>query len=119
MASFPSYAVMLVEGASQQRATAIQRTQMESGPPKQLKTRSRVMVTRPAAALFKSLADFNSFITWFQTTINYGADWFTFTDPVDSSSKNGRIVSQLDSEEPSSSELTHWVVKFKLETWSG
>lgn len=118
MATFPTYANLLNEGFSQQRASAIARTQMESGPAKQLKTLSRVLVTRQITCLFLTKTDFNSFITWFQTTINYGADWFTWTDPVDSASKNARIVGGLDAEEPVVV-LAKWKIRFKLETWSG
>lgn len=118
MATFPTYPSIEGDGYAQQRASAVQRTQMESGPPKQLKTLSRVMVTRSITCLLHSNTELANFITWFQTTINYGADWFTWTDPVDSTSKNARIVGGLNTEEVFGEPLINWKVRFKLETWS-
>lgn len=118
MATFPSYAVLLADGFAQQRESGVSRTQMESGPPKQLKTKSRVLVRRTVTYALRSLSDYNSFVTWFQTTIHFGADWFTWTDPVDSTAKNARIVSQIDEEAPAVPALTDWRVSFTIETWS-
>lgn len=118
MATFPSYAVLLADGFAQQRESGVQRTEMESGPPKQLKVKSRVLVRRTVVYALRSLADYNSFVTWFQTTVNFGADWFTWTDPVDSASKNARIVGQIDEEAPVVPALADWRVSFILETWS-
>ena len=118
METFPTYAEVQVDGFMQQRASAVQRTQMSSGPPKQLKAQSRVMVTRPLTCVLYSASDFSNFITWFQTNINYGADWFNWTDPVDNVTKSARIVGGLDTEEPIVPPLVEWRVRFKLETWS-
>lgn len=117
MATFPGYPTLMAAGFAQKRSTALLRTQMESGPPKQLKVKSRVMVTRPVSYFLSTLSDFNNFVTFFQTTINYGADWFTWTDPLDSVAKLARIVGELDVEEPGVA-MTYWVVKFNLETWT-
>lgn len=120
MATFPTYADLLRAGFAQQRGPAVQRTDMESGPPKQLKTKSRVMVSRPVAYLLRTAANYASFITWFQTTINYGADWFDWTDPVDANVKSARIVGgTLQSEEPIEPRMQYWKVSFMIETWSG
>jgi hypothetical protein len=119
MSTFPSYATILGEGYTQRRDSALQRTQMESGPPKQLKKVSRVMVTRSVTVLLSSQADFASFIDWYQDDLNYGADWFTWTDPLDHAAKSARIVSKLDVEEPVEAALLNWKVQFMLETWSG
>jgi hypothetical protein len=118
MAAFPAYAKLAFDGFARERDTAVVRTTMESGPPKQAKIRSRVMLTRPVVYHFDSLADYNSFITWFTTTINRGASWFTWTDPVDSVPKEARIVGgKLEYERPRRKNLDRWEVGFKLETW--
>ena len=45
MATWPSYAGIRHEGFAEQRESALMRTEMESGPPRQTKVRSRVLVT--------------------------------------------------------------------------
>lgn len=119
MATFPAYAKLGFDGFARDRESALDRTQMESGPPKQLKVKSRVMVARPVVYFFDSLSDYNSFITWFQTTINFGADWFDWTDPVDAAVKTARIVNgKLDKEMPRRKTLDRWQIGFTIETWS-
>lgn len=117
MATFPSYPILLQNGFGQKREPGVLRTQMESGPPKQLKNKSRVLVQRSVTYELVSLANYTSFITWFQSTINFGADWFTWTDPVDSTAKSARIVSAIETEAPVTPTLTAWRVSFTLETW--
>lgn len=119
METFPAYARLLRDDYKQQRESGVQRSEMESGPPKQLQTVSRVLVTRPVVYRFASKNDFNNFITWFQSTIHFGADWFTWTDPLDAVAKSARIVSALDIEDPVQAGLAGWHVRFRIETWSG
>jgi len=89
---------------------------MESGPPKQLKSRSRTMLTVNCAVQMTS-AEYTSFLLWYRTNINYGADWFYWTDPRTTTQKTARIVGGLDEEFPLSSRLGRWKVRFKLEYW--
>ncbi len=117
MATFPSYGRLLFENFSRDRASGLRRTQMESGPPKQLVTRSRTMVEMPVIYQLGSLADYNSFLTWFNTTINLGADWFDWTDPVDSVVKQARIKEGKISEVPQRKQLDRWKIAFTLEFW--
>ncbi|MBI3771472.1 MAG: hypothetical protein HY272_02015 [Gammaproteobacteria bacterium] len=117
MATFPSTGKLLFNGFAEQRQPAVVRTEMDSGPPKQTKKLSRVMITRPVTYLFAA-ADYASFLTWFETTINNGNDWFDWTDPRTSTVKQARIVGgQLDEARPRNGKLTYWTVSFKLETW--
>src|SRR5690348_11379615 len=92
MAAFPVAPMLLFPGPRRQRAPGVVRTQMESGPPKQLKTQSRVMIDREVVYLLKTLADYNAFITFFETTINRGADWFNWTDPVELNQSAPRLI---------------------------
>jgi hypothetical protein len=119
MAAFPhSYAKILAEGYEKDRASALVRTPMEDGMTKQLKVRSRVLVGRSFVVAIANLSDYQSFITWFQTTINYGADWFDFTDPEDSVVRTARVVNKLDKERPIVG-LGQWRIPIMIETWSG
>jgi hypothetical protein len=118
MAAFPSYAKLVFENVSRDRESAVNRTAMESGPPKQLKVKSRVMVERPVVYFLDTLSDYNNFITFFQTTINFGADWFDWTDPVDSVVKLARIKNGKINEVPRRKIFDRWRVAFVIETWS-
>ena len=118
MAAFPSYPKLRFDGYGEPRESAVDRTQMESGPPKQLKVKSRVLVQRPVLYDLDSLADYNSFMTWFQTTVNYGADWFDWTDPRDSTLKAARIAEGKLDARAKNNALSRWTVGFILETWS-
>lgn len=116
MPSFPSYAKLLADGYAEQRDSALLRTEMEDGPPKQARIRSRVMVTRPVTILLQSKADYQSFITWFSVDLDEGADWFDFTDPVSNTVKQARFVGEGLTAMPTSA-LQVWTISAKIETW--
>lgn len=117
MATFPTYAKLMHDPYRVTRAPAVVRTDMESGPPKQAKIRSRVMVTREVRYAFGSIADYQAFITWFNTGIARGAGWFDWNDPIDDSVKQARIVGgQIEEEQPNKT-LDVWQLKFRIETW--
>lgn len=118
MATLPAYVKILRDGYAEQRESALLRTEMESGPPRQTKVKSRVMVTRPVALLLDSKADYLTFLTWYGTTINQGADWFDFTDPVTGSTASGRFVGGGLSAVPMGALAGPWRVSASIETWS-
>ena len=116
MATFPAYAKILASGFAEQRESALLRTEMESGPPKQAKIKSRVMVTRPVSILLQSRADYLSFVDWFAEDLNEGSDWFDFTDPVTHTVKQARFVGGGLEASPEAG-LTLWTINTKIETW--
>ena len=116
MATFPTYAKLLADGYAEQRESALLRTEMESGPPKQAKIKSRVMVVRPVNVLIQSRADYLSFVTWFKDTLNEGSSWFDFTDPVDRAVKQARFVGGGLEASPQAG-MTLWTIPLKIETW--
>lgn len=118
MATFPTYVFLLKDGFGQKRASAVQRTSFEDGFAKQRKRWSRVLVERSVTYGTHTKADYQSFIAWFNTSINRGADWFDWTDPVDGVVKTARIKGGvIDSETPFDPMLTKWDIKFTLEVW--
>ena len=114
--AFPT-AAKLMHDIVVRRESAVQRTQMETGPAKQAAVRSKVLVTREVQYAFKTLTDYNAFIVWFNGDAGRGALWFFWTDPVDDVSKLSRIVDGLIEEERPNKTMDVWVLKFKLETW--
>lgn len=118
MASFPAYATLWMDGFSEKTVPpAVLRTEMETGPPKQIKIRSRAMIHRSVVYAVYSKADYLAFKDWVKTTLNRGTDWFDWTDPVDGSLKSARIVNGDISGEPKDPMLTWWTISFTLETW--
>lgn len=117
MATLPASAKILFDGFTEQRESALMRTEMESGPPRQTKVRSRVMVRRSVSILFSSKADYQSFMTWYANDINEGASWFDMTDPVSGLTINARFVNGGLAASPVNNGLTRWTVKTQIETW--
>lgn len=118
MATFPTNAIPLFSGFGIARESAVKRTDMESGPAKQTKVKSRVSVKRQITYEFRSQANYDSFITWFETDADYGAAWFNWVDPVGGATKTARIVEKIDGERPAMPDLGVWQVSLVIETWS-
>jgi len=118
METFPAYARPQFGNFVINRATAVIRTSMESGPAKQTKVKSRVLVSITTDVDFSSRADYQRFIAWYSVDLNYGADWFNWTDPVDHVVKPARIVNLLNQEVPLVPMLDRWRISMVLETWS-
>ncbi len=116
MESFPTYALLMFDGFQEEPESAVGRTEMEKGPPKQAQTRSRVMVPRPVRYLIGSKEDLEAFKAWFKS-IGRGAAWFWWTDPVDGAIKRARIVQGKITYVPRVSTLRSWNAVFSLETW--
>jgi hypothetical protein len=117
MATLPSYVKILFQDYSQRRESALLRTEMESGPPKQAKVRSRVMLTRAAKLYLSSKADFQSFETWYRENLDEGALWFDMTDPVSGSTIEARFVGGGYTATPMSAAMQLWQVEVNIESW--
>ncbi len=120
MATFPAYAQLEVSGYHEKPESALLRTKMEGGPPKQARIKTRVTVARTVTALLESKTDYLNFKAWFRDTINHGADWFQWTDPVDEATKDTRIKAgsfEGGAPVPGCGIDGLWEVKFTLETW--
>lgn len=116
MATLPSYVKILREGFSEQRESALLRTEMESGPVKQARVKTRVMVTRSVTLMVTTQTDLLAFESWFENGIDAGAGWFSFRDPVRGTTKDGRFVSGTYTLTQHGNG-TAWLIKTQLETW--
>ena len=116
MATLPAYVEILLDGFMEQRGSALLRTEMEDGPAKQARIRSRAIITRPATLRVTSRANYMNFLAWYSETLNEGADWFAFTDPVTQTVKQARFVGGGFDATPQSG-LETWFIKTQIETW--
>lgn len=119
MATFPTYAKVLMANFAEDAESAVMSTQMETGPAKVLKVKSRVMVSRAVQIRLASKADYLTFLTWFRTTLEYGALWFDWFDPVSETTRSARFAGgRLGQGAPSSTLAGAWVIPATIETWS-
>ena len=77
MATFPSW--VKYELGSEDAASAVERTEMERGVPKQRRANSDVLVQQDITIFFRTTAEASTWDTFFYTTIKAGQDWFDFT----------------------------------------
>lgn len=92
MATFPSYACILLAGYDEEPDFGIIRSAMDGGIAKQRPRRSIAVVTRSATIRVLSKAAKASFDAWVKSDLDYGAGWFTYVDPLDSVSKQARLA---------------------------
>lgn len=117
MATWPFYAKFLADGFSVRRESALMRTDMETGPAKQARVRSRVLVQRSGSILLETKAEYLAFVAWFANDISEGASWFDWTDPVDGVLKTARIAASEGLEQSPLAALRAWRVRLTIETW--
>ena len=113
MATFPTYACVLLEGYKEKANYSVLRSEMDNGVPKQRPRRSLPMVTREVRITVADKAEKIQFDNWVRYDLNGGTSWFTFTDPIDSVTKQARIVS---GEVTWSSPGVIWLADIKMET---
>lgn len=118
MATFPSYAQILYNGYSQKKESALLRTEMDSGPPKQAMVKSKVMIVRSVKIYLASKANFNSFETWYDTDLSNGALWFDFVDPVSGSTIQARFRDGGYTAQPMTPAMQDWEVSAQIESWA-
>lgn len=117
MATFPTYAQILYNGYSQKKESALLRTEMDSGPPKQAKVKSKVMVVRSVKIYLSTKTDFQSFETWYDTTLDQGSAWFDFVDPVSGSTIQARFRDGGYTAQPMIADMSKWEVSAQIESW--
>jgi hypothetical protein len=92
MATFPSYACVMLEGYSEMADYLVLRSEMDNSIAKQRPRRSIPVVMRSVKIRVNDKADKILFDAWFKNDIFGGTAWFTYVDPVDGASKQARFV---------------------------
>lgn len=93
MATLPTYAKILLDGFKEESDYAVIRSDMDGSLAKQRPRRSLPIVTRSIRIIVTTKAYKLLFDEWVRVDLNGGAGWFTFTDPIDETVKQGRFIS--------------------------
>lgn len=92
MATFPSYARLLVEGYGEESDYGVLRTEMDGGVAKQRARWSKPIVTRDATLMVASKSEKFAFDDWMRDDLAGGAGWFDWIEPLSGATKQARIV---------------------------
>lgn len=118
MATLPSYVKVLFDGYSQTRESGLLRTEMESGPPRQARFKTRVMITRPVKLFIEGKSNFTAFETWFMNDLAGGSLFFNMADPVSGATIQARFVGGTYSAKPMTAAMQLWELSCNIENWS-
>lgn len=117
MATFPAYAQILYKDYAQKKESALLRTEMDSGPPKQARVKSKVMLVRNVKIHLQSKSDFANFETWYDDDLDQGSAWFDFIDPVSGSTISARFRDGGYTAQPMSAAMEKWEITAQIESW--
>ena len=117
MATFPVYANILFNGYNKKRESALLRSEMESGPPKQARVKYNVMEVHSVKIYISTKSDFQLFETWYSDDIAEGASWFDFTDPVTGSTVQARFKDGGYTATPMTPDMENWEISAQIEIW--
>lgn len=92
MATWPTYARLIVAGYGEEADYGVLRTEMDNSIAKQRSRFSKPIVTRDATVVVMSLADKKSLDAWLGTDLSGGAAWFTWVEPLTGNSVQARFV---------------------------
>jgi len=92
MATWPTYARLIVAGYGEEADYGVLRTEMDNGIAKQRARYSTPIVTRDATAIVMRLADKQALDAWIAADLAGGAAWFAWTEPLTGSSVQARLV---------------------------
>ena len=118
MATFPAYANILYNGYSKKRESALLRSEMDSGPPKQARVKYNVMEVHSVKIYVSSNANFQLFETWYSDDLAEGANWFNFTDPVTKSTVQARFKDGGYTATPMTADMENWEIAAQIEVWA-
>lgn len=114
--SFPSIGILTTSGFTESPQKNMIRTQMEHGFAKQAQ-RSAVNIVRRNVRYVFSEAEYATFKTFFYDTSSNGTSFFNWTDPVDNTSKDTRVVDGAFSATPLTGAWNHYQVTMQFETY--
>lgn len=114
METFPTYPFLLFDGYSVDHGSHVQRTEFDKPPGKQYRRFTRRLERRPVTYGFKTYADYQSFLNWVYVTLNGGADYFQWVEPVHGTILTMQILEGSLQSVPIDIMTTRWDVSFTL-----
>jgi len=93
MATWPTYARLIVAGYGEEADYGVLRTEMDNGIAKQRARFSMPIVTRDATVIVMSLTDKQALDAWIAADLAGGAAWFAWAEPLTGNSVQARLVS--------------------------
>jgi hypothetical protein len=120
VATWPSYAEIVWPSGKEQRQSQIMRTPMEHGPAKQAVIGGGASATEwPVSVYFASQADWESFLSWYESTSGAanGAAFFTWTNPRGNSVSARIKGGDISDAGPTSVAMNAWLMNCVLEHW--
>lgn len=113
MATFPSYACVLLEGYTETPNYAVLRSEMDVGVAKQRPRNSLPIVNRNVRIKVENKSDKALFDQWFKDDLNGGSGFFDYVDPLDATTKQARFVGgQISWSSPG----IVWIAEAQIET---
>lgn len=91
--NFPTGVAIVLGSVSESPQSAVLRSEMERGVPKQRRERSDVLVSVPAELQFRNKAQAQDWLDWFYSAAGAGAgaDWFAWVHPRTGQTVQARI----------------------------
>lgn len=91
--TFPAGVGIVLGSVSEEPQSAVLRSEMERGVPKQRRDRSDVLVSVPATLQFTNAAQAQAWLDWFYSAAGAGggADWFAWVHPRTGATVQARI----------------------------
>lgn len=114
--TFPSYLEFQSSGYSIEPTSNVHRSTMEDGKIKQARRNQKQRVIRSVQYL-ATAAEFESFKTWYKNDSFFGAKYFNWTDPVEDTTKDARMVDGLYQATPLNTRMHYYYITLKLETY--
>lgn len=90
--SFPNFIFIDDSTLSISYLDNVLRSEMEVGPQKTRPIACKPMFQISFTARVCGIADFNSYKSWYNSELSYGANWFLMIDPIDGVQKRFRFA---------------------------
>jgi hypothetical protein len=118
MATFPAYLKLDLDGFKDRPEPIVRRTEMENGLAKQMPRASKRLQPKQLVYWVDSLANYNAFKTWVKDTINNGAGWFDWTEPISGATVSARLRDGAFEGTPVNKALSYWRISMTIEYYA-
>jgi hypothetical protein len=116
MIIFPTYPQLTFDdGHKKVYESNVNRSEFESGHIRQVRRNGKAFVTRKLKYFLCSKSEQEQFELFYKNTLNYGANYFLWVDPVDGVKKRARIRNGSLEIEAFNANYTSFLASFEIE----